>query len=205
MKILVVDDEQLVRWFLGRALRRNGHEVVTAENVQDASLKLASEAIDALVIDLRMPGENGAKLVGKVDIRGKIPKVIVCSAFVTAELEEELRQKGVCILRKPIMLDTLNDAIQICLEKDQRGEIREQIIADLIWSYSPSTDKNKGLLIEESKSGMSIMTYIPVKVGSILRIECKGSWLVSRYATVQWCREVAPNNYRCGLFVNKYY
>jgi len=60
-------------------------------------------------------------------------------------------------------------------------------------------------LIEESKSGMSIMTYLPVKVGSILRIECKGSWMVSRYATVQWCQEVAPNNYRCGLFVSEYY
>jgi len=103
------------------------------------------------------------------------------------------------------MLDELNDALQICLEKDQRGEMREQIIGDLLWSYPPSTDKNQGLLIEESKSGMSIMTYIPVKVGSTLRIESKGSWMVSRYATVQWCREVAPNNYRCGLFVIEYY
>lgn len=118
MKILVVDDEQLVRWFLGRAFRKNGHEVITAENVEDASVKLSSEAIDVLLVDLRMPGENGTQLIGKVDIRGKKPKVIVCSAFVNAELEEELRQKGVCILRKPIMLDELNDAVQICMEKD---------------------------------------------------------------------------------------
>jgi hypothetical protein len=89
--------------------------------------------------------------------------------------------------------------------KDQRGEIREQIIGDLLWSYHPSTEKNQGLLIEESRSGMSIMTYTPVKVGSMLRIECKGSWMVARYATVKWCREVAPNNYRCGLFVIKHY
>jgi two-component system response regulator PilR (NtrC family) len=118
MKILVVDDEQLVRWFLDRALRKNGHEVVTAENVEDASAKLSSETIDVLLIDLRMPGGNGRELIGKVDIRGKKPNVIVCSAFISAELEEELRQKGVCILRKPVMLDELNDAIQICLEKD---------------------------------------------------------------------------------------
>jgi DNA-binding NtrC family response regulator len=175
MKLLVVDDEQLVRWFLDRILRRNGHEVITAENVEDASEKLASGAIDALLIDLRMPGENGKELIGKVDKRGKKPKVIVCSAFISAELGEELRQKGVCILRKPLMLDELNNALQICLEKDQRGEIREQIIQDLLWSYPPSTDKNQGLLIEESKSGISIMTYIPLKVGSVLRIECKGS------------------------------
>ena len=205
MKILVVDDEQLVRWFLDRTLRRNGHEVLTAENVEDASVKLSLEAIDALVIDLRMRGENGKELIGKVDVRGKTPKVIVCSAFIPVELEEEFRQKGICMLRKPILLDELNDAVQICLKKDQRGEIREQIIGDLLWSYPPSADKNQGLLIEESKSGMSIMTYIPVKVGNTLRIESKGSWMVSRYATVQWCREVAPNNYRCGLLVTTYY
>ncbi len=118
MKILIVDDEQLVRWFLDRAFRREGHEVITAENVEDASIKLSSNTIDVLLIDLRMPGANGRELIGKVDIRGEKPKVIVCSAFITAELEEELRQKGVCILRKPVMLDELNDAIQICLEKD---------------------------------------------------------------------------------------
>ncbi len=205
MKILVVDDEQLVRWFLDRMLRRNGHEVITAANVEDASAKLGSESVDVLVTDLRMPGESGEKLIGKADQRGKNPKVIVCSAFVTAELEEELRQKGLCILKKPIMLDELHEAIQICLEKDQRGEIRELIVGDLLWSCPPSADKYQGLLIEESRSGMSIMTYTSVEVGSVLRIEYKGSWMVSRYATVQWCREVAPNNYRCGLFVTRNY
>jgi DNA-binding NtrC family response regulator len=118
MKILVVDDEQLVRWFLDRALRKNGHEVITAESVEDASAKLSSETIDVLLMDLRMPEENGTELIGKVDKRGKKPKVIVCSAFITVELEEELRQRGVCILRKPLDLDELNDAVQICLEKD---------------------------------------------------------------------------------------
>jgi DNA-binding NtrC family response regulator len=182
-----------------------GHDVITAENVDDASAMLSSGVVDVMIIDLRMPGKDGTELIGKVDIRGRKPKVIVCSAFVSVELEEELRQKGACVLRKPIMLDELNEAVQICLTKDQRKEIREQIIGDLLWSYPPSTDKNRGMLIEESKSGMSIMTYVPIKVGSTVRIECKGSWTVSRYATVHWCREVAPHQYRCGLFVTRYY
>lgn len=118
MKILVVDDEQLVRWYLDRTFRKKGHEVITAEDVEDASLKLGSEAIDVLVIDLRMPGENGKELIGRADIRGKLPRVIVCSAFINDELEEEFRRKGICMLRKPVMLDELNNALQICLQKD---------------------------------------------------------------------------------------
>jgi DNA-binding NtrC family response regulator len=113
MKILVVDDEYLVRWFFERTLRNSGHEVITAEDVEDATAKLSSETIDLLIVDLRMPDQPGTELIGKVDIMGKNPKVIICSAFITTELEEELRQKGIGILRKPFNTDDLNDAIQI--------------------------------------------------------------------------------------------
>jgi len=90
-------------------------------------------------------------------------------------------------------------------DMDHRKEFREQIIGDICWSYASDTNENMGILIEESKSGMSIMTYDPPKVGSILRIECKGSWLGMRYVTVKWCRQIASNNYRCGLSVIKHY
>ena len=74
MKVLVVDDEQLVRWYLERAFRKKGHQVITAENVEDASVKLSSEAVDVLITDIRMPGEDGTVLIGKVDIRGRNPE-----------------------------------------------------------------------------------------------------------------------------------
>jgi hypothetical protein len=88
---------------------------------------------------------------------------------------------------------------------DKRKEPREQIIGDVCWSYASDSNENTGVLIEESKSGMSIMTYAPVKEGSILRIEFNGSWQGTRYVTVKWCREIALNNYRCGLSVIKHY
>ena len=88
---------------------------------------------------------------------------------------------------------------------DQRKEFREQSIGDVCWSYASDPEENKGVLLEQSKSGMSIMTYDPVKVGSILRIEYKDSWLGERYVIVKWCQEMAPDNYRCGLSVIKHY
>lgn len=88
---------------------------------------------------------------------------------------------------------------------DQRKEFRQQLIGDVCWSYASDTTENMGVLIEESKSGMSIMTYGPVKTGSILRVECKGSLLGPRYVTVKWCQEITQNNYRCGLSLIKHY
>ncbi|MBI5639915.1 MAG: response regulator [Nitrospirae bacterium] len=121
MKILVVDDEQLVRWFLDRALKKGGHDVITASNIGEASEKLASEEIDLLFVDLRMPEGNGTELIKKVGDLHKKPRVIVCSAFITTELEDEFRSKGICILKKPFKLDELNNTLRKCLE----GEFSE--------------------------------------------------------------------------------
>jgi len=115
MKILVVDDEQLVRWFLERALTKNGHQVSTASNIADASEKLNTEKIDVVFVDLRMPEGNGTELIEKLDTVTLKPKVVVCSAFITPELEEEFRSKGIYTLKKPFKLDELHSVVQQCL------------------------------------------------------------------------------------------
>lgn len=117
MKILVVDDEQLVRWFLDRALRKSGHEVITASNISDASAKLDSEKIDILFLDLRMPEGNGAELIKELSNKAHKPKIVVCSAFITSELEEEFREKGINVLKKPFKINELNNTVKKCLVK----------------------------------------------------------------------------------------
>lgn len=116
MKILVVDDEQLVRWFMDRALKKGGHEVITAANIMEASARLDAGDIDLLFIDLRMPEGNGTELIKKVVNSPSQPKIIVCSAFITQELEDEFREKGICILKKPFKLEELNNTLQNCIE-----------------------------------------------------------------------------------------
>ncbi len=115
MKILVVDDEQLVRWFLDRALKKSGHEVITASNISEAYEKLNREKVDILFADLRMPDGNGRELFDKIANLTLKPKLVVCSAFITSEIEEEFRNKGICILKKPFTLDELNKVVQQCI------------------------------------------------------------------------------------------
>ncbi len=114
MKILVVDDEQLVRWFMERALRKSGHEVISVSNVADAFERLASQDIDLLFIDLRMPKGSGMEVVKKVAGSSRNTKIVVCSAFVTAELEDELKSNGVHVLKKPFKLDELVAVVKNC-------------------------------------------------------------------------------------------
>jgi len=117
VKILVVDDEQLVRWFLDRALRKAGHDVVTAASIAEAAEKLKTDEIDLLFLDLRMPGGNSVELIRQLDQSATQLKIIVCSAFITPELEDEFKTKGICMLKKPFKLEELNNTLKACLER----------------------------------------------------------------------------------------
>ncbi len=116
MKILVVDDEQLVRWFMERALRKGGHEVFTVSTVAEAYKTLAAQDIDLLFIDLRMPEGNGLEVIKKVASSPRKIKVVVCSAFITSELEDEFKYQGIHVLKKPFKLDELVTTVKNCLE-----------------------------------------------------------------------------------------
>jgi DNA-binding NtrC family response regulator len=117
MKVLVVDDEQLVRWFLERTLKKWGHEVVSVSNAREALAKINRDTFDVVFTDLRMPDGNGSSLLKEVSEKtGKAVKVIVCSAFITAEMAEDFKSRGILTLKKPFKLAELENTLGKCLE-----------------------------------------------------------------------------------------
>jgi hypothetical protein len=90
--------------------------------------------------------------------------------------------------------------------KDQRKEVREQLVGDILWRHADGTVDDtllEGTFVDESISGMSILTMKPVEEGSLLKLYCKNRWTGSRYATVKWCREIGPATYRSGLIITE--
>ena len=115
MKILVVDDEQLVRWFMERALKKWGHNVTSVSNTRDAMSHIQGGTYDILFTDLRMPEGNGAHLVKKVrEMPETNPKIVVCSAFITTEMVRDFNKKGILTLKKPFKLAELESTMNIC-------------------------------------------------------------------------------------------
>lgn len=115
MKILVVDDEQLVRSFLDRALKKGGHEIVMASNIGEAIEALRADRFELLFIDLRMPEGSGTRLISQLGSLSYKLLVVVCSAYITVELEEEFGRSGIFILKKPFKLEELNQTLENCL------------------------------------------------------------------------------------------
>ncbi len=65
-KILVVDDEYLIRWSLEQNLRKQGYEALTAENGEDALRLVREEQPELVLLDIHLPGISGMEVLEKV-------------------------------------------------------------------------------------------------------------------------------------------
>jgi CheY-like chemotaxis protein len=102
--ILVVEDEVMLRLDLSQQLRQGGFDVIEADGADEAVALLENTHIDAVVTDIRMPGDiDGRDLV--VWVRRKIAKakIVVVSAYVdpTWNLPADV------ILPKPVRIEKL--------------------------------------------------------------------------------------------------
>ena len=65
-KILVVDDEPVVREFLTQVLTNEGHKVETVGNADDALKRITSDRYSLILLDIKMPGMNGIELYERI-------------------------------------------------------------------------------------------------------------------------------------------
>jgi CheY-like chemotaxis protein len=84
-RLLIVDDETLILNALKRLFRRNGFEVETANGGEEALAKLDAFAPDVVISDFRMPGMNGAELLGRVKRQRPAALRVVLSGFADLE------------------------------------------------------------------------------------------------------------------------
>jgi len=119
-RILVVDDERSMRELLAIVLRREGYEVLLAENGRAAIELLEREPVDLLISDIKMPDVSGvdvlraAKRVDQ-DILG-----IMITAFASTDTAVEAMRLGACdYLSKPFDIDLLKMKVREKIENRQ--------------------------------------------------------------------------------------
>jgi CheY-like chemotaxis protein len=120
VKILVVDDESMIREAMRQLLEHCGCEVETFDNGQAALARLAERAFDLVITDFSMPGMQGDQLVAH--IRQLIPdqRIIMATAFL--EEYKMFSQPNATInglLFKPFTFRDLQDAIDAVLGPEE--------------------------------------------------------------------------------------
>jgi DNA-binding NtrC family response regulator len=122
--ILLADDEEKILKTLGRALRDDGHEVITASNAKEAARLLSERSFDLLIIDFLMPDRTGLDVIRDLAANtpeAERPAVVMMTAHGSIESAVEAMKLGARdYLQKPFEVDELLVLARRALE-DQRA------------------------------------------------------------------------------------
>ncbi len=106
--ILLVDDDEVFRSRLARALRDRGHEVRSAGNAEEALALAQAESPEYAVVDLKMPGRGGLHLVAELKALDPNTSVVVLTGYGSiATALEAVRRGALDYLAKPLDADEL--------------------------------------------------------------------------------------------------
>ncbi len=93
-RILVADDEKVVRDVMSRFLKLQGFDVCTAQDGREAVDKAVKDNFDLLIMDLRMPGLKATEILEAVKKNKKDMPVLILTGTIDADESEALRKLG---------------------------------------------------------------------------------------------------------------
>jgi len=131
-KILVVDDEKLVRESLQEYFERQGYPVLTAENAAEAQQQVTAEQPQAVLLDVRLPDRSGLELLEAWKQAGLPVAVILITADPQLDdVKAAIKLGAYDYISKPLDFDelsvTLNNALEASALRQEVSSLREEV------------------------------------------------------------------------------
>ncbi|WP_425266752.1 MULTISPECIES: ANTAR domain-containing response regulator [Brevibacillus] len=149
-KIMVVDDEPIIRMDLREMLENEGYQVVAeAKNGEEAVELAHRHKPDLIIMDVKMPGLNGIKASGIIRTFSDC-SILLLTAYSQKELVLDARKAGVtAYLVKPVSEDDLIPAVEIALSQKEKVVSLKKDISDLKQKIEDrkAVEKAKGKLM----------------------------------------------------------
>jgi DNA-binding NtrC family response regulator len=125
-KILVVDDEHLIRWSLEQNLKKQGYEVITAGTGEDALQLAREQQPDLVLLDIQLPGISGIEVLEKMKDFDEDIIVIMLTAHGGLETAVNAMRLGAYdYVSKPFNLDELTIIIKKALEN---SDLKQEVV-----------------------------------------------------------------------------
>jgi DNA-binding NtrC family response regulator len=126
MKILVVDDEDIVLESCQAVFELEGFEVVLVPSADKAMEAVKNEDFALLLIDVKMPKKDGMYLMGKVKKQWPDVPIIVMSGYYTPQtIKEAIKMGAATFIAKPFEPDELVKTVRQIIEKEKHHGKKE--------------------------------------------------------------------------------
>jgi DNA-binding NtrC family response regulator len=114
LRILVVDDELLIRWSVAETLGQLGHIVVEAGDAKEVLQKLSTGPIpDVILLDYRLPDSNDLALLETIRRVAPTSRVIMMTAYGTPEMHADALRLGASrVISKPIEMADMGPLVE---------------------------------------------------------------------------------------------
>ena len=124
-RILVVDDERMIRWSIQQALAKDGHSVATVETGEEAVAQATDEMPDLVFLDITLPGIDGIEVLRRLKAHDPDVSVVMVTATDDLKTAIEAMRLGACdYISKPFDLDRLRVIAQNAID---RRELRQEV------------------------------------------------------------------------------
>lgn len=127
--LLVVDDEESMRYFLEKTLRREGYEVVSAKDGPEALDLAQRRAVDLVLADVRMPGMDGVALLRSLRaIHPHVPVVLMTAYGTVEDALGAMKQGATDYVLKPFRIEQVRETVAKALG----GGVRAPTVRDVV-------------------------------------------------------------------------
>lgn len=111
--LLIVDDDDSIRWAMSRAFEKRGYAVTTASSVPAALELLQTFSPEYALVDLRMPGPSGLTLVARLKQADPNTRIVMLTGYASiATAVEAIKLGALDYLVKPVDADIVEAAFQ---------------------------------------------------------------------------------------------
>lgn len=125
-RVLVVDDDPLIRWSLQSVLCSEGHDVNAVDSAENALAEVEMRSPNVAIVDFVLPGMNGLELIERMRSVCPAVKVIVITGQGSPELVERTVERDVfAYVEKPFSIKELTGLVWMALRSQGKAQGQE--------------------------------------------------------------------------------
>lgn len=170
MKILIVEDDRMIREGVVEFLREFKYEMVEAGDGLEA-LKKFNHEINLVILDIKLPSMSGLEVLGKIREKSRVP-VLMMTAFSDEESQiMAFSNLADGFMEKPFSLPVLKARVEALLKKTLGEDLREFNYQETKIDFVSFRAEIAGRPVEVKPKELEILKYLFLNEGRVLKRE----------------------------------